>query len=36
MKQILYVDPDKKIIIIRTGEIGDVELGFIHKLAKKL
>lgn len=36
MKQILYIDPNKHIIIVRTGEIGDVELGFIYRLVEKL
>ena len=37
MKQVLYVDPDKKVVVVRIGEIGDVELGFIaDELVNKL
>jgi len=36
MKQMLYVNPEKKIVIVRIGEIGDVELGFLDQLSDKL
>lgn len=37
LKQILYVDPDKNVVVVRIGEIGDVEVSFIaDELVNKL